>query len=154
NSGKPCDLASFVVGESNECAVSAAELTGRGRQQASPLLFCGSVGVGKTHLLRAIVQQYRRHHPRQSAVSLSAEQFTTGFLGALRGSGLPSFRQKCRGAQLLAIDDLQFFVGKKATLIELLHTFDIMAAEGRQLVLASDRAPAELRSLGPELTSR
>ncbi len=85
---------------------------------------------------------------------LSAEQFTNGFLEALHGGGLPSFRQKCRGARLLAVDDLQFFAGKRRTLEELLHTFDTMAAEGRQLVLASDRSLSELRSLGPELVSR
>lgn len=148
------DLSAFVVGSSNEYAFCSAELTGRGRQQASPLLLCGPSGVGKTHLLRAVVREYRRHHPRSTAVYLSAEQFTTGFLEALRGSGLPSFRQKCRGAKVLAIDDLQFFPGKRRTIEELLHTFDTMAAEGRQLVLASDRGLNELRPLGPELISR
>jgi chromosomal replication initiator protein len=152
--GVVADLSAFVVGASNEYAFRSADLTGRGRQQASPLLFCGPSSVGKTHLLRGIVREYRRHHPRATAVYLSAEQFTTGFLEALRGSGLPSFRQKCRGAKLLAIDDLQFFPGKRRTIEELLHTFDTMAAEGRQLVLASDRGLSELRALGPELLSR
>src|SRR5262249_25535179 len=49
----------FVVGASNEYAFRAADLTGRGRQQASPLLFCGPSSVGKTHLLRGIVREYR-----------------------------------------------------------------------------------------------
>jgi chromosomal replication initiator protein len=147
-------LEGFVVGASNEYAFRAADLTGRGRQQASPVLFCGPTGVGKTHLLRAIVREYRRHHPRAAAVYLTAEQFTTGFIEALRGSGLPSFRQKCRGAQLLVIDDIQFFAGKQRTIEELLHTFDTLAADGKQLVLASDRGLADLRPLGPELVSR
>jgi chromosomal replication initiator protein len=55
---------------------------------------------------------------------------------------------------MLAIDDLQFFPGKRRTIEELLHTMDAMAAEGRQLVLASDRGLGELRALGPELLSR
>jgi chromosomal replication initiator protein len=148
------ELATFIVGASNEYAFRAAELTSRGRQQASPLLFCGPSGVGKSHLLRGIVRDYRKYNPRASAVYLSAEQFTTAFVEALRGSGMPSFRQKCRGARLLAIDDLQFFPGKRRTIEELLHTMDAMAAEGRQLVLASDRSLSELRALGPELLSR
>jgi chromosomal replication initiator protein len=147
-------LDGFVVGASNEYAFRAAELTASGRQQASPVLFCGSTGVGKTHLLKAILREYRRRNKRATAVMLSAEQFTTGFVEAVRGSGLPSFRQKCRGAQLLLIDDLQFFAGKERTLEELQHTIDTMLGDGRQLVLASDRGLAELHSLGRELVSR
>jgi chromosomal replication initiator protein len=67
---------------------------------------------------------------------------------------LPSFRHKCRGAQLLLIDDLQFFSGKQRTLEELQHTVDTLLAEGLQLVLVSDRGLAEMGSLGPELASR
>jgi chromosomal replication initiator protein len=117
-------------------------------------LFCGPTGVGKTHLLRSIVRGYRRRHPRSSALYLTAEQFTTSFVEAVRGSGLPSFRHKCRGARLLAIDDLQFFAGKQRTLEELQHTIDTLLAEGRQLVLGSDRSLAQLRFLGAEISSR
>jgi chromosomal replication initiator protein len=87
-------------------------------------------------------------------VYLSAEQFTSHFLEALRGSGLPSFRRKYRGVGLLIIDDLQFFVGKRATQVELLHTVDTLMRDRRQLVFAADRSPAELAELGPELTTR
>jgi chromosomal replication initiator protein len=87
-------------------------------------------------------------------VYLSAEQFTNHFLEALRGSGLPSFRRKYRGVGLLMIDDLQFLVGKRATQVELLHTVDTFLREGRQLVFAVDRPPAELAELGPELITR
>ncbi|HEX4415354.1 MAG TPA: DnaA/Hda family protein [Lacipirellulaceae bacterium] len=147
-------LADFVVGASNECAFRAAELTARGRQLASPLILCGPTGVGKTHLLRGILQEYRRTRVGAAVLYLTAEQFTTGFVEALRGSGLPSFRLKCRGADLLAIDDLQFFPGKRRTLEELLYTLDTLMADGRQIVVASDRRLSELRMLGPELVSR
>jgi chromosomal replication initiator protein len=147
-------FATFVVGPSNEYAFRAIDLTARGRQQASPVFVWGSTGVGKTHLLRAMVREYRRHHPRSAAVYLSAEQFTTGYVDAIRGSGLPSFRQKCRGAELFVIDDLQFLVGKQRTLEELQYTMDYLLNECRQLVLGSDRSLAELHALGVEMTSR
>jgi chromosomal replication initiator protein len=144
----------FVVGPSNEYAFRSAEFTGCGRQQASPLTFFGETGVGKTHLLKAILREYRRSSPRSSAAMLTAEQFTTGFVEAVRGTGLPSFRQKCRGAQLLVIDDVQFFIGKDRTLEEFQHTVDAMLGEGRQLVFSADRSLADLRGLGSELVSR
>ena len=101
-----------------------------------------------------MVREHRRHYPRAAAVYLSAEQFTTGYVDAVRGSGLPSFRQKCRGAELLVIDDLQFLVGKQRTLEELQYTMDYLLNEGRQLVLGSDRSLAELHGLGVEMKSR
>ena len=76
------------------------------------------------------------------------------FLEALRGSGLPSFRYKYRHVDLLLLDDVQFFLGKRATLVELQNTIDSLLREQRQLVLAADRSPAELSKFGPELTAR
>jgi chromosomal replication initiator protein len=147
-------LATFVTGESNRLAFTAAELTPGRLGRCSPLVFHGPTGVGKTHLLEGIWSATRRHRPEAAAVFLTAEQFTSCFLEALRGSGLPSFRRKYRGVDLLVIDDLQFFAGKRATLVELLYTVNSLLEEGRQVVLASDRPPGELEDLGKELIHR
>ena len=148
------NLATFVSGDCNRLAITSAEMVVRQPGQHTPLMFYGPTSVGKTHLLEGIWTAARRSHQRMTVVYLSAEQFTSHFLEALRGSGLPSFRRKYRGVGLLMIDDLQFFVGKRATQVELLHTIDTFLREGRQLVFAADRSPAELAELGPELTTR
>jgi chromosomal replication initiator protein len=93
-------------------------------------------------------------HPRIEAVSLSAEQFTTAFLQALHGGGLPGFRRTCRSAELLVIDDLQFFVGKRATIQELQQTVDALCRQGRQVVLGCDRELDALPGLGSDLLTR
>ena len=144
----------FIVGPCNRLAFTSAQMAAEGPGKFSPLLIYGPTGTGKTHLLEGLWITARRASPSVRAVYLSAEQFTSYFLGALRGSGLPSFRRKYRGVELLMIDDLQFFEGKRATLVELLHTIDALMQEGRQLVFASDRPPAELEDLAPELSSR
>ncbi|MBI2826523.1 MAG: chromosomal replication initiator protein DnaA [Planctomycetia bacterium] len=147
-------LETFVIGSGNRvAAASAADVVERfGRY--SPLVLHGPTGVGKTHLLEGIWTAAKRRDPRVHAIYLSAEQFTTSYVDAVRASGLPNFRNKYRGVELLLIDDLQFFAGKKATLGELLHTVDTLQREGRQLVFASDRAPANLAGLSPELVTR
>ncbi len=147
-------LSSYVTGQSNRLAFVSAEMVAQRPGQITPLLIHGPTGVGKTHLLEGIWTAAQRAHCGQTAVYLSAEQFTSLFLEALRGSGLPNFRRKYRGVALLIIDDLQFLVGKRATQVELLHTVDTMLREGRQLVFSADRPPAELAELGPELTTR
>ncbi len=149
-----CDLDAFVTGVSNRLAYAAAESVVRKPGELSPLLVHGPTAVGKTCLLEAISASLRKHHPRLTAIYLSAEQFTTGFLQALRGSGLPSFRRKYRGVGVLLLDDLQFFSGKRCTQIELLYTVDTLLRERRQLVFAADRPPEDLSDLGPDLMSR
>jgi chromosomal replication initiator protein len=67
---------------------------------------------------------------------------------------LPSFRRKYRDVGLLVIDDIQFFAGKRVTLVELLHTIDTLQRAGSQLVFAADRSPGAIKSLGPELIAR
>ena len=147
-------LSSFVTGQSNKLAFVSAEMVAQQPGRITPLLICGPTSVGKTHLLEGIWTAAQQRHRGHTAIYLSAEQFTTLFLEALRGSGLPSFRRKYRGVSLLILDDLQFLVGKRATQVELLHTIDTLLREGRQLVFSADRPPTELAELGPELTTR
>jgi chromosomal replication initiator protein len=147
-------LASFVPGEVNRLALATAETAARCPGQMTPILFHGPTGVGKTHLVEGIWIEARKSLSKLHGLFLTAEQFTTYFLEALHGGGLPSFRRKYRKVGLLIIDDLQFFIGKRTTLSELLHTADTLLREGRQLVFTADRPPRELGGLGAELIAR
>jgi chromosomal replication initiator protein len=147
-------LEDFVVGDSNRLAYTTVKLAAKQLGRWSPLVIHGDTGVGKTHLLEGLWSEVRRTQPQIGAVFLTAEQFTSYFLEALRGSGLPNFRRKYRGVDLLLIDDIQFFAGKRATLVELLYTVNTLLEEGRQVVLAADRPPLELDALGKELIQR
>ncbi|MGA2033533.1 MAG: chromosomal replication initiator protein DnaA [Thermoguttaceae bacterium] len=152
---KFASLATFVTGQSNRLAFVSAEMVARSPGQISPLVIHGPTGVGKTHLLEGIWTAVRKSSRAASVVYVSAEQFTTQFVEALRGSGLPSFRHKYRDVQLLILDDLQFLSGnKRATQVELLHTIDALLRNGRQLVFSADRPLNELSGLGSELTTR
>lgn len=151
---KFASLKSFAVGATNRLAFTAAQSVPHRLGAVTPLVFHGPTGCGKTHLLEGIWSATRIASRRQRIVMLSAEQFTSYFLEALQGSGLPSFRRKYRDVDLLIIDDVQFFSGKRATLMELQHTLDSLLREGRQIVLAADRPPGELQSLGAELVAR
>jgi chromosomal replication initiator protein len=147
-------LDTFVVGDGNRMAHAAATSALAKLGTYSPLLIHGPTGSGKTHLLEGIWCKARQSGQLRRIVYLSAEQFTTQFIEALRGSGLPNFRRKYRDVELLIIDDVQFFAGKQSTLVELLHTIDTLLRNGRQLVFGADRPPAELGALGPEIVAR
>jgi len=145
---------SLVVGDANRIAVTAAQMLPDRPGMISPLFVHGVPGSGKTHLLQAIWTEFRQLRQRSRCIYMTAEQFTSQFLGALRGSGLPNFRHKYRDVELLLIDDVQFFVGKRATISELHYTIDTLLREGRQMVFASQNPPAELQDLGMDLVAR
>jgi len=147
-------LEGFVVGDGNRLAVKASEMVVGTPGKMSPLFVHGPHGVGKTHLLEGICAAVRTRWPAKRCVYLSAEEFTSSFLDALHGSGLPNFRRKYRDVGLLALDDIHFFQGKKATVVELLHTIDSVLRQGHQLVLAAHCPPGELTGLGRELINR
>ena len=147
-------LHSFIVGDGNRVAHAAALSVLPQLGQVSPVLFYGPPGCGKSHLLEGIWCQAKQSSQVKRVIYLTAEQFTTHFVEAIKGAGLPSFRRKYREVELLLIDDVQFFAGKQSTLVEVLYTIDTLLREGRQLIFAADRPPSELRPLGPEIITR
>lgn len=148
-------MASFVKGSCNHIACTSAEMVTQQPGDITPLVIHGDTGVGKSHLVEAIWCQAKQRSQRSRVLYLSAEQYTTYFLEALRGgNGLPAFRRKYRQADLLIIDDIQFFAGKQATLVEFAYTIDELTRQGRQLILTADRPPSQLTKLGPEIVNR
>ena len=151
---KFASLASFVAGPCNKLALYSAEMVVRDPGKITPLFVHGPTSVGKTHLLEGIWSAERKAGRGATSVYLSAEQFTSQFLEALRGGGLPVFRRKYRGVRLLLLDDLHFLTGKRATQVEMMNTVNTLLREGRQLVVAADRPPVEFSDFMPELVTR
>jgi chromosomal replication initiator protein len=148
-------LSEFVVGPCNRVAhasaVSAVEEPGQG---ANPLVFYGPVGTGKTHLLEGIYGGLRKSHPDWSVRYITAEDFTNRFLQALRLGKVGAFRKQFRECDALLVDDIHFLARKRASEEEFLHTFDVLLAEGRQLVVSCDCHPRLADEFAPELTDR
>ncbi len=153
--GKPRGLSGFWFGENNPLIEKAVEQSFRNPGRYSPLFVYGSVGSGKSHLLESYTHDFRKRLRMSRCVYLTAEQFTGYFLHSLRGgSGLPVFRRKYRDLDLLAIDNVQFFAGKRATLNEFQYTIDHLIRGGKQVLLSADRPPLELQDMGSEVATR
>ena len=148
-------LGDFIVGACNRVAhASAMGVVEEPACEANPLVIHGPVGTGKTHLLEGIATGLRRHHPGLKSIFLTAEEFMNRFLGSVNGGKQSAFRRQFRECDVLLLDDLDFFEGKKATQIEFLHTFDALVAQGSQIVLSCDCHPRLSDELTPELIDR
>jgi len=146
---------SFVVGKANEVAFNAAlSLATAEKVVFNPLFLHGGTGRGKTHLLHAIGQEFRRLRPSAKILYMSAEKFMVEFVAALRANETISFKQQLRSADLLMIDDVQFIAGKESTQEEFFHTMNEIISAGRRLVISSDRAPQDLDGIEPRILSR
>ncbi|MFT5301855.1 MAG: chromosomal replication initiator protein [Mariniblastus sp.] len=148
-------VSSFWFGADNRLIEAGVTQLFERPGQFSPLFIYGPTGSGKSHLLESLTTDFRRRLRMKRCIFLSAEQFTSEFVGSLRGgTGLPMFRRKYRDLDLLAIDDIQFLANKRATLGEFQHTLDNLIRTGKQVVVTSDRPPIELGHLGNDISAR
>lgn len=148
-------LSDFVVGACNRLAhasaLSVVEMHGQG---PNPLVLHGPVGTGKTHLLEGIYAGLRKVRPDWRVCFVTSEEFTNRFVQAMRLGKLGAFRKHFRECDALLIDDLHFLAGKRATQEEFLHTFNVLQADGKTVVLTCDCHPKLAEDFTPELADR
>ena len=114
----------------------------------------GDAGLGKTHLLQAIGHYVHENYRGYRVRYVSSETFLSEFVDSIRTGVADSFKRRYRGVDVLLVDDIQFFEGKKETLEEFFHTFNALHETGRQLVLSSDRRPDDWPALEDRLRTR
>ncbi len=148
-------FASFVVGANNQFAHAACEAVAKKSGIGyNPLFIHGNSGLGKTHLMQAIGQEWLRRLPGSRVVYLTCERFTNEFIDAVRRGDIEKFRRRYRHSDVLLIDDLQFLAGKERSQEEFFHTFNTLLDGRNQVILTSDRPACEIKSLEPRLISR
>jgi chromosomal replication initiator protein len=159
--GSPLDprytFESFVIGASNRMAhagaTQVAETVLSDVRNFNPLYIHASVGLGKTHLLHAIAWDVKQRAPHAQVLYLTAERFRYQFVEALRSSDPLSFKEKFRSIDILLIDDLEFLHGQQ-TEQEFDHIINSLLDGGRQVVVASARAPNHIEKLNERMRSR
>lgn len=149
------DLSEFVSGPCNELALTAVrQVCSRPDGVIGPLVLYGTVGTGKTHLLEGMHRFFRRTYTERRILFLTSEQFTNYFTQALRDRTLPAFRQKFRSVDILLVDDVDFFEGKRAVQEEFLHTYKQLDGLGKLVIVSADRHPRLMTKLTDELRTR
>ncbi len=147
----------FVVGRSNREAHGYAQGVASRTEyvkESNPLFIHGGSGLGKTHLLYAICNEMRQRCPQKKIHYSPGETWLTEFVSSISHNTQTEFKKKYRNLDLLIIDDVQFFAGKKSVQEELFNTFNELYLHKKQIVFTSDRPPSELSDLDERLTTR
>lgn len=150
----------YVVGNNNQMAHAAslavAEAPG---ESFNPLFIYGGVGLGKTHLMHSIGNYILSRNPETKILYTTTEDFTNNLIDSIldknkNNNKLAAFREKYRNNDVLMIDDIQFIMNKDSTQEEFFHTFNALYQSKKQIIISSDRPPADMELLEDRLKSR
>lgn len=147
----------FVVGPCNELAYAASKGLCRDSLPSDSLFLSSGPGLGKTHLLQSIghLLTDASNRDRLSIACLTAEEFATRLILAIKSREVPRFKSEFRDAvDVLLLEDIHFFQGKEKMQDELLGTLNALQARGCKVVLTSSFLPKDLSKLDSQLISR
>jgi chromosomal replication initiator protein len=146
---------SFVVGSFNEIAYTAAQAAlNRPGITYNPLFIYGETGRGKTHLVQAIGNQYKKLYPSRKVFYLTSDRFGNEYTDSLQNGSVNRFKEKYRNFDLLIFDDVQFFSRKDKMQEELFHLFNSLYDANKQILFSSDRAPVAIPDIADRLRGR
>ena len=145
----------FIVGNSNKFAHAACvAVANHPATDYNPLFIYGPSGLGKTHLLYAITNEFKRKRPDIKVIYIKGEDFTNQMIECMSHRTMNEFREKYRSCDILMIDDIQFIAGKVSTQEEFFHTFNALHEDGKQIILTSDQPPRDIKTLEDRLKTR
>lgn len=145
----------FIVGNTNKFAHAACvAVANNPATNYNPLFIYGNSGLGKTHLMCAIINRMKSNNPDIKIIYTKGEDFTNQMIACLASKTMDEFRDKYRKCDVLLIDDIQFIAGKISIQEEFFHTFNALFEEKKQIILTSDRPPRDIKTLEDRLKSR
>lgn len=145
----------FIVGSSNKFAHAACTaVAAHPASNYNPLFIYGPSGLGKTHLMSAIVNEIKRKNPAAKVIYIKGDDFTNEMIESLTKQEMHKFHTKYRNCDILLIDDIQFIAGKTSTQEEFFHTFNTLYEDRKQIVMSSDRPPKDIQTLEDRLKTR
>lgn len=132
----------FIVGPFNQLAHAAAKaVVERPGLAYNPFFVYGSTGHGKTHLIQAIGNHFKKNHGNKKVFYVSSERFAVDFINAVSRGRANEFKDQYRQYDVLIMDDVQFMAEKERTQEELFHLFNAMHDNNKQIIFSSDKHP-------------
>lgn len=142
---------SFVEGDCNRFALAVARQVAEhpGGPRANPLLLIGGTGLGKTHIMNAVGNFALSRETARKIVYRTSEEFAREYLEiAVQKHDLKAFHRIYQNADVLLLDDIQFFGGevdKPRFRSEMVYVLSTLQAARKQIILTCDRRPEDVQ---------
>lgn len=145
----------FIEGAANQFVKSAAiGVATRPGQTYNLFVIHGGVGLGKTLLLGSIWNYIREHHKKLRVQYITTEAFVNELVDSLRNKTIDKMKRYYRSdVDVLLVDDIQFLQNRLNFEEELCNTFEALILQNKQVVIASDKPPGQLK-LSERMTAR
>lgn len=145
----------FVVGPSNKQARMAAHACAVSPGQSfNPLIIYGNSGLGKTHLLNAIGNYVKAHDKEKKVLCISSMNFVNEVVKAINNNTIEEYKSQLNSVDILLVDDIQFLSGKRKSEEIFFNIYYELFNNRKQIVLTSDRPPAEIKDIENRLKTR
>lgn len=145
----------FVVGSFNELAFTAAQaVIKRPGITYNPFFIYGETGRGKTHLIQAIGNHFKKLYPNRKVFYLTSEKFSVDYTDSIGQGTANRFKEKYRQYDLIIMDDVQFLAKKEKTQEELFHLFNALHDNNKQIIFSSDRSPSAIPDIADRVRGR
>lgn len=145
----------FVTGKANQLAHAAAlQVADSPGTTYNPLFIYGGVGLGKTHLIQAIGNQFKKENSHANICYVHATNYVSDVVRAFQTKQFDEFKQYYNSLDLLLIDDIQFIADKPGTQQEFFYTLISLIDTNKQVIITCDTFPKEISGIEPRLTSR
>lgn len=137
----------FIEGPANQFVKSAAMgIAMRPGQSYNPLFVHGGVGLGKTHILHSIGHHVQENHKNLRVQCITTEAFINELVDHLRNKSVDRMKRFYRSdIDVLLVDDIQFLQDRLNFEEEFCHTFETLINQNKQIVITSDKPPAQLK---------
>ncbi|AHI52342.1 chromosomal replication initiator protein DnaA [Spiroplasma culicicola] len=147
----------FVSGSSNINAYNASKVIVQSPGiKWNPLFIHGDSGLGKTHLLKAIINEIDLNYSDLKIRYYTSSDFRKEIIDSLKDgfSEIENTKSDILKLDILLIDDIQFLANSGKTNEIFFNLFNSLVENNKQIVITSDKAPELLNGFDIRLVSR
>lgn len=153
---KKFNFNNFICGNSNKLAyIESFNICKFSNKSYKTLLLYSKTGLGKTHLLNSIGNRINNIYKlNKKVIYITSEFFVNKMVKSIYNNSIENFRLFFKSADILLIDDFQFFSKKKHSQEEFFYILDYFMNKNKLIVLTSNKNLKNIKNINDRLISR